>query len=278
MTGSLCTVFQVLAERTAFRHRRSHETGVWLREDGYTALNLQDLWSFRSAGLTIIDFSPFVESRETGADWEWWFEDNSGAFGAAVQAKCLKDGRFDFGYKSKGGSPQMQRLLDYCAHMGDLSPQYCLYSGLSDAELLAISWSCPSFPSSASAWGCSLLDGIVAAQLLGSGRTELQYVLSRSWPWQCIACCNSGAQSPVGMATRAFSLGQRLRAQSDGGNAAFDVSADQDSPAALAPSMQPALPNRIARLLDSTGISQLSRGQLLDEWRGELPRAVVVVR
>lgn len=275
MNVSLCTAFQVLAERTAFRHRRSLETGVWLREDGHTALNLQDLWAFRSVGLTILDFSPFTESRETGADWEWWFEDGNDAFGAAVQAKCLKDGTYDFGYVSRSGTAQLQRLLDYCAKQGDLTPQYCLYSGLSDVDALAPTWSCLSYPVSPAAWGCALLDGVVAAQLYASGVTGWKDVLAHALPWQCIACCPGGGPSAQGVSKRALDVSTRLRGlgdparTSDGGASARIISM---------PSLRRGLPQRVAQLLNANARPQDIRVLALDLWKGELPGAVVVVR
>src|SRR5258708_2500989 len=98
----LCLVLRVLAERTWHRMGQSVSSGIWLREDAYTAINLQDLFEFHGRELLIVDFSPHIESNVTGADWEWWFLDRDGAFGAAVQAKCLRAGHYDLGYTPKG--------------------------------------------------------------------------------------------------------------------------------------------------------------------------------
>jgi hypothetical protein len=102
---------------------RSERTGIWLREDAITALNLQDLWKFRSSGLTVVDFSPYFESTTTGADWEWWFIDAQGSFGAAVQAKSLRNGRYDFGYTPAGSNVTYIPHLSGERHANFVFPQ-----------------------------------------------------------------------------------------------------------------------------------------------------------
>jgi len=76
-------------------------------------------------------FNPREEAR-TGADWLWWFLDDSGeCFGMLVQAKKLKrlkgEWTIDFGYVS-GGEPQINKLLEASNRL-DVPAFYVLYCG-----------------------------------------------------------------------------------------------------------------------------------------------------
>lgn len=73
-----------------------------------------------------------AEEASVGADWLWWFVDESGeCLGLLVQAKRLKlkgsKWKIDFGYRS-GGESQMQKLLDASTHLG-VASAYVLYCG-----------------------------------------------------------------------------------------------------------------------------------------------------
>jgi len=126
--SGLCIAFQHMATRTWHRVRNNHTTGITLREDGITALNLQDLYKLQSQEFTVFDSTPHVESSTTGADWEWWFIQSGKHIGAAVQAKILTTTQdYDIAYVPKNGYPQIRRLLDYSKSNG-LTPMYCFYN------------------------------------------------------------------------------------------------------------------------------------------------------
>jgi hypothetical protein len=268
--NQLCQLFQTLAVRTWTRMERSARTGIWLREDGITALNLQDLWDAAPSQLLVFDFSPAVESRTTGADWEWWFVGPSGCWGAAVQAKCLKAGGYDFGYTPRGGTVrQVDRLVRYCATLGDLRPLYCLYNHWS---LLSGDppWPCPTVSAADDLWGCSIMDGYAAQRLASPSPTPLSVVATIIHPWHCVVCCP--AVTTRDAALRAQDVVSRISLER--AVARDETTAQQQSN----PPLLERLPNRVRGVMAARARGgQVTADLLAQLWPDEPPAALVII-
>ncbi|MBF9316584.1 hypothetical protein HA135_07230 [Mycobacteroides chelonae] len=83
-----------------------------------------------------ITVAPFTQRAESisGADWIWWWLDDTAAYGMLVQAKRLVitagRWRFDFEYP-RGSGVQRARLMSTAAAL-DLVPVYAIYLGTAD--------------------------------------------------------------------------------------------------------------------------------------------------
>ncbi len=211
--SALCIAFQHIAARTWNRVRSNHTTPILVREDGLTALNLQDLYQLQLKEFTVIDFTPYLESNTTGADWEWWFMQPGRYFGAAVQAKTLTAAHnYDIGYLPRNGYPQIRRLLDY-SNNNNLTPMYCFYNWWQVPP--TIPWPCHSFVKQEDLWGCALADGINVWKLYLRNRYSLADLNRYTMPWHCIVCCPGHVDGgPSGPSTRASGIARVLRHQS----------------------------------------------------------------
>jgi hypothetical protein len=210
--SALCAAFQHMATRTWHRIYNNHNTPISIREDGITALNLQDLYNFQSQEFSVVDFSPHVESSTTGADWEWWFMQPGRYFGAAVQAKALTVSQsYDIAYVPTNGYPQIRRLLDYSINSG-VAPMYCFYNWWQIPPTQH--WPCGSFVEQEDLWGCALADGLQVWKLHRQNRHTLVDLHKYTMPWHCIVCCSGHVVGgPEGPSTRAFGISRVLRSQ-----------------------------------------------------------------
>ena len=208
----LCRGFQHMATRTWHRIRNNHTKPISIREDGITALNLQDLYELQSHEFTVVDFSPHVESSTTGADWEWWFMQPGRNFGAAVQAKALSKALdYDIAYVPKKGYHQIARLLDYSRAKG-LTPMYCFYNWWSVPPMEH--WPCGSFREQDDLWGCALADGHTVWRLHRQDKHSLSDIHRHTMPWHCIVCCPGRCHGgPMGPGTRAAGIARFLRSR-----------------------------------------------------------------
>jgi len=208
----VCSTFQLRATRTWHRMKKNRTTSIYLREDGITAINLQELYKFNSDEFLVFDFTPHKENRITGADWEWWWLQGGESFGAAVQAKSLKpNNTYDIGATDNDGYPQIQRLLNYSFHY-QVTPLYCFYNYWNATPNSLLYWPCGSYPNRPELWGCALMDGWSAWNLHLLDRYALADILPLCMPWHCIACCpviNSTGQ--MGVASRACGIARSLR-------------------------------------------------------------------
>jgi hypothetical protein len=271
MSVDLCNIFQALATRVWYRMYRSEATRIWLREDGITALNLQDLSDAAPSELVVVDFSPYRESRVTGADWEWWFVDDAGAWGAAVQAKCVKDGAYDFGYTPRGSKTrQVDRLIQYCASFGDLHPLYCLYNYWSASIPATERWTCPTISPFDGLWGCAIADGFNIQAIASKTPSSLATVYTMLQPWHCLVCCPGASTAGIGHRARFVAS----RAASLVGRAATNRG---EQIRGIVPVL-PSLPDRIIQLLEARVTdAEPQRGLVLDLWLDDPPAGVVVV-
>lgn len=196
---TLCTTFKTVATQTWGLMRLNASTKILLREDGITALNLQQLVHLHPYDILIEDFTPIEESSTTGADWEWWIFGDNCVYGAAVQAKRLDNNRYDIGYVPKNGYPQIDRLLDYCSG-NNISPMYCFYNWWPDGSI-PLHWACGATPVPANLLGCTLADGwgINFHHLSGIYDAVSLARLSEPWSWMV---CGPNSEDPAHRALR----------------------------------------------------------------------------
>lgn len=190
-----CSTFHALAIRTWHRMHTNLTTPIRLREDGITALNLQDIYLLLGGQIQVIDFSPYVESHITGADWEWWFLGKYSVFGAAVQAKCLSSqNNYDIGYIPKHGYPQIERLLDYSV-ANSIAPLYCFYNWWNTTSV-PHKWPCHSYPQQDELLGCTLADGWTIYNYYLAKQYSASTLAAICEPWHCIVCCDPVSIDP----------------------------------------------------------------------------------
>jgi hypothetical protein len=115
-----------------------------------------------------ITVAPFTQRAEStsGADWIWWWLDDSAAYGMLVQAKRLKvrAGKWHFGFEYPRGTGAQRLSLMSTAAALDLVPVYAIYLGTGDYR----GWeSCPDGHTSGRCVSCikrtlSLMPAILA--------------------------------------------------------------------------------------------------------------------
>ncbi|MCW5318833.1 hypothetical protein GTQ43_35840 [Nostoc sp. KVJ3] len=208
---SLCSTFQLQAARTWSLVKNNHNTSVHLREDGITALNLQELYQFNSNRFLVFDFTTKKENAITGADWEWWFIQQNSFFGTVVQAKVLlRNLIYSINQSDTNGYPQIQRLLNYAIHY-QVTPLYCFYNYWIPGTQ-SPNWFCHSFGNRSELWGCTLADALNTLLLHQRKRHSVKDLLPISVPWHCVACCPGIYSDELqGIATRACGFAQALR-------------------------------------------------------------------
>jgi hypothetical protein len=156
-------------------------------EETLTQSILLDLQENLDKYLDVESYSHYVESRETGADWEWWFCDGVGRrmFGMRVQAKKLKPSRrgpsYDFGYTPKGSDVRQVDRLVNAADAADMPAVYALYNG-AELDLSTFPWECCRDPD-AGLFGVSLLSAQAAQEMAIATRCSLDLLWAAgSWP------------------------------------------------------------------------------------------------
>jgi len=191
------SLFRTLASASIDVHERLSDGQKYGVDPGEETLTDNLLLALKRAqpNVVVTKFTRIVESRKTGADWEWWWEGEREWFGAVVQAKKLValphgDHGYMFGYRGRNAEcRQIDVLLDYAERSG-LPGIYALYNG-------------PSFDSSPTGpalctgldermWGVSVIPAPVAAHLLSLRQCSQVAVNSVARPLACQLC--SGTQ------------------------------------------------------------------------------------
>jgi hypothetical protein len=274
---ALCIAFQHIAARTWHRICSNHTTSISLREDGITALNLQDLYHLQSQEFIVMDFSPHVESSTTGADWEWWFMQPGRHFGAAVQAKALTtDQDYDIPYVPRNGYPQIRRLLDYSKSRG-LAPMYCFYNWWLMPPLRH--WPCGSFVEQEDLWGCALADGLNVWRLHQHHKHSLADLHEYTMPWHCIVCCPGHVHGgPEGPGTRAGGIARVLRRQRPHGQTSKPPQNQDEYAEFPEPKIVEELPERISVIRRLAQAHETIGADLIHKLFGETPPRQVILQ
>lgn len=141
-------------------------------------------------------FNRVEESRESGADWDWWFVSNSGALGLRVQAKKVitaLDQYRGLAHTNRRGL-QIEMLLE-SARSAHLLPFYALYHRPSASPPVL----CKASPLlSHKAEGIFLADGTtVYTQFIKGGRNPVsaEQLIATSNPLSCTFCCPLAIES-----------------------------------------------------------------------------------
>lgn len=189
-------LFNALLRQSRALHSRmldGHLHGVEQHEETLTESLLLEL-SRAMPSVTVRTYTRAEESRETGADWAWWWEGDRRWFGALVQAKRLDPTTqsYDFGYmprpSRRQADPQRQiDLLMEAARDLDLPPLYVLYNG-PGFRLDPGRWACDEIAFDESAMGAAILPAAVAAWLLALSATDQDSVAGFSRPLPCHVC------------------------------------------------------------------------------------------
>lgn len=182
------------------RLAQARQLGTPFGEETITETLMLDLQAKLGPHLEVQTFTKYEESRNTGADWEWWFCDGQGQrmYGMRVQAKKLKTTKagvpfYDFSYKPKKSKKrQVDRLLASALRDG-LPAVYALYNG-PDLDLSLFNWRCCTEKASVGVFGVSMLSARAAQALADIGDTTLATVGGLSLPWSCYALCENWLQ------------------------------------------------------------------------------------
>jgi uncharacterized protein DUF6615 len=211
----LCVTFQERAVATWDYVVTAAAAGFDAREETLTENNLVEVYRRHPVEVRLRKFSPHVESRRSGADWEWWIGGRAGWLGLRIQAKRLNRGlRYEtLAYQSRNG--RQVDLLRASSAADGLVPLYCFYNAWHPTALIG-PWRCPTVQPQAQLLGCSMAPASLILPLIDARppRDQLLDVLPLCFPWSCIVCCH-------GFAEGGASLPQRVRA--------FLSAADPDS-------------------------------------------------
>ena len=139
--------------------------------------------------LKYITFSRHKEARETGADWEWWFIDNSKALCLRIQAKKLfasKDNYNSLAYTNRYGL-QIEKLIDNAKEKNAIPFYTFYYSPPSNPKVLCggTTWNkqdCGIFISPAK----KLYNDFIVH---GKKKITDVDILTISNPLHCLVCC-----------------------------------------------------------------------------------------
>lgn len=134
-------------------------------------------------------FTRHEESRESGADWDWWLVSRGGALGLRVQAKKVVAGADHYrglAHTSRTGL-QMELLLE-ASREDNLLPFYALYH----CAIAQVGLKCGGGTAFGVGEGIALADaGSLYTRFLkpGRGRVDAEGLLSESNPLSCLFCC-----------------------------------------------------------------------------------------
>ena len=216
----------------------------------------------------------------SGADWEWWFLQPSSAFGAAVQAKSLKDRAYDIAYKPKNGRVQIEMLIRYCKTHG-VSPQYCFYNFWDSEPVLSRIWPCASVSPDPALWGCAIADGSAIWEVHRSKAYTTDIIVPICTPWHCLVCCPgifTPASAGKGPATRAHGFSNVLRDRALAQIKERFPERRRQSRRIRPPVLMAEPPERIRSLMEIVQ-QQIhpSRDEILRMWDGQPPPFVLII-
>jgi hypothetical protein len=212
VTGALCPAFREAAAATADAYGRGRLVGIVPWETTFTDTALLSI-AVRLPGRVIAQRFGAAREATTGADWQWWFMDDTGYAGMRVQAKRRDPDTGSLGLRAMAppqpDERQARRLVRAAAADG-LTAFHCFYSyrppqGADPAS----AGPCPHGPLDPDQWGASLLLANAALRhaedpaRLSRVRYEAIAASARPW-WQAV--CPGPAQDARGTvgAVRAF--------------------------------------------------------------------------
>ncbi len=177
----------------------SSELHLWLRkQDAVGEESLTDwfLWKL-SEELPFAyyqKFTRFEESRETGADWEWWFKTQKVCLGLRIQAKRLRPGESHYPgiAHSSGNVLQIDRLMD-AAEEDNLLPLYCFYHREdADSGVICPAAGAPGQPPPTTvlmAWAKTVYKDVIETGQPRGRRLDADALVALSNPLACFFCC-----------------------------------------------------------------------------------------
>lgn len=191
----LCRAFQCLARWVWTERDRGLVRGLDPTETTFTEIILLELAVRHSRALAVRKFTVPKEARN-GADWEWWFADQTHAWGMRVQAKKLQvempHFRGDYhgidASKPRRKSWQINKLLDSALSDG-LHPLYCFYN----CDRVGLQQQFPAFDSGL--LGCTIADGYLVRKKQQDRHWKVSDIAGISLPWHCLVCCPAATSS-----------------------------------------------------------------------------------
>jgi hypothetical protein len=131
-------------------------------------------------------FSRHVEARKTGADWEWWFLFQNGAYRYRIQAKksnSTGDNYSSIAYTNQYGL-QIDKLLSDARTVNAI-PAYVVFTASQSPSRMK----CGGMVRSIGAFSIGAQE--VYSQFIAPGKTSIDEsrLLASSIPLQCFACC-----------------------------------------------------------------------------------------
>ena len=194
MVEQACEQVREVSQRLATWIRKQSAIG----EESATDWLLYEL-SDRLPFMLYKKFTRHQESRESGADWDWWFVLRKGAIGFRVQAKKVVTGADHYqglAHTSRTGL-QMELLLE-SSRTANLLAFYALYSGGSSGSNTMCGGMSGSFFTD---------EGVFLAaaptlyeRFIGGGRSrvEANALLGCSNPLSCLFCCPMVREGMIG--------------------------------------------------------------------------------
>ncbi|MFG0242401.1 MAG: DUF6615 family protein [Phycisphaerales bacterium JB054] len=194
---SLCDSLQILATNVWRLCEAGHAHHIDPNETTLTEMNLIHLATCHPREIAIQKFTPHQESRQYGADWEWWFTDGQDTWGMRVQAKKLRVSTRDYhglDHQSTTSPAPQNDLLITAAQRDALFPLYCFYNWV-DLCHVPTDWRCITSRFNMQLLGCTIASAHRVRTIKNNGKLQFSAIIPFAMPWHCLACCPMGWQA-----------------------------------------------------------------------------------
>lgn len=184
----LCSSFKTLAENTWSIIDKSKSVYFQLKEETITDFNLLYLKEHHPKEIFIKEFTKYEEGK-IGADWEWWFTDNTNNWiGFRIQAKIINISTEKFEhlhYQKKHSIYQNDLLIKQAKADKNIIriPLYCLYF----STRLLTSKTIKSY-TSLKFFGCSLLSAYKVRFMRRKAIDHIADIQEFIMPWHKMVC------------------------------------------------------------------------------------------
>ena len=190
MTASICETYKRLADQTWERIEAAERVGMRWSEETNTETLLLQLRQRHPSQVLIAAFSKRREAS-VGADWEWWFVSQTGAYGMRVQAKRISLPKETFGYlryTPRGHTNDQMTTLIGRARADHLAPAYCFYVASQTHRRDGV-WPDVISPPPSQPSGCL----VGHAEVIRAARSNrLDRLASALMPWHLLVCPREG--------------------------------------------------------------------------------------
>lgn len=188
---TLCQTFRTIAYETWDKLAEAESVNFQISEESLTDFILLKLKLRHPDDIKIKSFNKKTEEPITGADWEFWIEDNNQWVGFRVQAKIINLATFEFSglhYRSNKGGYQCDNLIyDSLDSNIVMFPLYCLYSYWKPFEFYSQQDTYYNIGIN-EYFGCSFVDAFTILNLRRKRSKHIIDIFPNMNPWNSLVC------------------------------------------------------------------------------------------